>query len=52
MENIKEILGVAIKTIAFLALAALCWLALYLSPDQMSAEYDWAVQEGKAATNG
>lgn len=52
MENIKEILGVAIKTLALLALAALCWLALYLSPDQMSAEYDWAVQEGKAATNG
>lgn len=52
MENIKEILGVAIKTLALLALAALCWLALYLSPDQMSAEYDWAAAEGKAATNG
>lgn len=52
MENIKEILGVAIKTLALLALAALCALAMYLTPDQMSAEYDWAAQEGKAATNG
>ena len=43
----KEILGVAIKTLALLALAALCWLALYLSPGQMSGEYDWAVEEGR-----
>lgn len=48
MKMAKEILGVAIKTLALLALAALCWLALYLSPDQMSGEYDWAVAEGKA----
>ena len=48
MKMAKEILGVAIKTLALLALAALCWLALYLSPGQMSGEYDWAVEEGKA----
>lgn len=48
MKMAKEILGVAIKTLALLALAALCWLALYLTPDQMSGEYDWAAAEGKA----
>ncbi len=47
MKNAKEILSVAVKTLALLALVALCWLALYLTPDQMSAEYDWAVEEGR-----
>lgn len=39
----------AIDALALAAVLALAWCLVFLTPPQMSGEYDWAYETGKSA---
>lgn len=53
MEKLMKGLKVAAEfvgeTLVIMLIAALAWLWLFLTPEQMSAEYDMALEQGRMA---